>query len=579
MIFSFLYLFSFIAFVICLSLYPKTNNINFMSNIMFSYVTALCIGAIGAIVLQICQIPIDLPGMVCVYAIGAIVVLAATIRKHSVQKMEIRAFDFIVMAVGAMLIALFADKIFSRHLNINYLNMVDPANHYYYAMKVVRNKKISSMFFAPLYNGMFINMFQPFVKETWSYKLFILSDCFHTLMECFFFYGLMVYVCGKTKHRWIPVLVTALYWIGYPMYSFGGGAYIYWAMGAMLVEYVIFALKLYDDNESNGGRYIFFMLLGAISVTVCYIQFAPATFLSMFAVVIYKIDKKKKIVINKKLVVKLAIAGFITLICAMIGYYFVFYSNGLEILKQFKEGTNSSKSLELVVSVPIVYYLVYNQIKQKSLNAVSITLMGFWIVHTVFTLLACVNKVSSYYLFKDHFIFWALLWIILVDQRSNFKGKIGKYTIRYLVLVWSALMFLYQPSGNRETDHTYSLDNSIIRHDLLFLDYDYREPYLSTTKIEMMEYVYYNFDESDKVPLLGVNALKGVCAWYEGITNKESYWLSPLEQEDIENYLDKSGAQYFAVFKDCDAYVDNAEYLDSFEKVYENEEGFISKVY
>lgn len=577
---SILYLCSFFALWLTCLLYPKTEKINFISGTMMGYVTVLCYGAFGAFALKLCHVPINLQSMSYIYLFAAIIVSAGIFRKHRIQRLTFEIFDFVMLVVALCVFGRLAVHIFSRHININYLNMVDPGRHFQMAMEVVREEKISGMYFAPLHNAMFISVLSPFVPETWCYKLFILSDCFHNLMELYFFYGFMLYVGKGCRHKWMPALVTALYWCGYPLYSFARGGYVYWAMGAMLVQYVIFVLHLYENNNKLRKLCILLLSLGCFGVTVCYIEFAPAIVISVMAVITYYLFKEKKIVFDKKLMFGIVATVIIVCICASVGYYFVFYSRDVSIFQALSGGKNTSKNWEIIVSIPILYCIVYNQIREKKLNAYSFALVSFLGIQFCFTVLAAVNRVSTYYLFKPFYIFWSLIWIILYNERDRFVGKFKKYTLNYLIAVAVVTMFVYVPQQELETTEACSLDNSIWRHNALVVQKNFRDPYLSTAKVELMEYICNEWDEEETVvSLLATNTLKGISAWYEGITNQPAYWLSPLTQEDIESYLKESDTEYVLVFTDSEAYECNAEYLDSFEKVYSNTEGFIAKVH
>ena len=67
--------------------------------------------------------------------------------------------------------------------------------------------------------------------------------------------------------------------------------------------------------------------------------------------------------------------------------------------------------------------------------------------------------------------------------------------------------------------------------------------------------------------------------WYEGVTDQRlsdyMYWKT-----DYDTFKKNLGqnCDYVSVMKDSRIYLDNQEYFDSMEKVFENEIGFVAKV-
>lgn len=576
MINSILYISMFGFFLVTALLYPKTRNINFVSGFMLSYITALCYGAIGALFIKILRAPINLLSMSVIYAIGGAFLLIGIIKRRSLQKFTFRLFDFGAIFIMLMVFGRIAVYIFSRHVNINYANMPDSGNHFYMAMSVVRANDISGMYFTPLFNAMFIELLLPLVPETWSYKLFILSDCYHNLMELFFFYGFMLYISKGNKNKWLPVAVTFLHWCGYQLYGFID-AYIYWGMGATLVLYGIFILKIYENNLKLRLMCMILLVLGCYGIIVCYIEFAPAIVLAIIIAIVYTRYKENNFCLDKGIKATLIVLSIILCICAGIGYYLVFKSPELDIFEALNIGVNDSRNLEILISIPIIYYIAKRQLKEKRVNVYTMTLFSFLLVQIGFTVLAALNKMSSYYLFKSYFIFWSLIWIILLSEIKIFEGKVRTYTLNYLAIILIFVMFSYVPKTSDIAP--YSIDNSIWRVNADKLQIDFRDSSLNATKMDMIDEIYYKWGKEGKsVVLIGTNYIKGECAWYSGITDQPIFWRSPLNQEHIAEYLETINPDYIFIFYDSDAYEENAEYLETFEKVYETEEGFVAKV-
>lgn len=574
------FLFSFLLCWLSGILLPKTSKMNAIVDIMISYVTTLCWGALGALALQVIGIRISLFSAACVYMIGCITLLGYIIFRHSIQRLEIRKQDIIGLITGALLIGGIALHIFTIYLHLNYHNSIDPSSHYYMAMDIIKKQSISGMYFSQFHNAMLMSIIDYFLPATWSYKAFIIADCFQTLMEFYFAYAFMIYLCRNKKSKVLPIIMTVMYWLGYPLYSFAGGAYVYWAMGGTLVLYVLWMINIYFEKRDLRKYCIGAIVLGCFSVSVCYVQFLPATVLAVLVVIAYCNKRENSMQLNKKQISKILIVLGILAIVAGIAYYVIFYSRGLGIFYALSGGSNTSKNLEMIVAIPIIYYIIYKKIKTKDIDAFTLSLLCFTFVHIILTFLASINLVSSYYLFKDYFILWGFIFIILVGEEKAYDEKIKRYIIHYLLIAVLFLTFLYTPFNKLEDDNILSLDNSIYRHNIvLFRTESYRNSFVES-KMNLIEYVADNYEyPEEKVALIGTNEMIGTCAWYAAISGQYIYYYAPfMEEEQIEEFLKNSDADYILIFYGSKAYEEKKEYFETYEKVYDSEEGFICRV-
>lgn len=576
-------LFFLVSFLMCwlgFVFFPKTSKLNAVVSFMLGYMTTLCYGAAGALVLQVCHVGITLESVGVIYLLMAIVLWGYVIWKRSVQRLEVRKIDFLGLLVGALIVGGVALHIFTVYLHANYHNSIDPSSHFYMAMQTVRNHGISGMYFSQFHNAMLMNILLHFLPEVWCYKAFIISDCFQTLMQYYFVYAFMIYLFRNHKKKYLPILITLLYWLGYPLYSFAGGGYVYWAMGATLVIYVFWLLKIYEEHKALRKKCLALVLLGCFSIVVCYVQFAPAAVLAAILVILYCSFSENHFVVSKKGMMQLGAVGAVGLLLGALSYYFIFYRHGLDVFESLRGGSNTSKSLELIVFIPVLYYIIYTRAKTKKWNAYVWSMLSVCFVQLALALLSAMNMVSSYYLFKSNFILWFLAFVVCIDGYQCIEDKMRGYFRHYLAVVSIFLLMTYVPKNQLESDDAFSLDNSIYRHNaLLFQVEDYRDSF-AASNMDLIEYIASNYDyATEKVALIGTNEITGARGWYTGVTGQYKYYIkSPLEQEGIENYLQNNEVDYIVVFYDSEAYEVQKEFLESFEKVYDSEEGFISRV-
>lgn len=564
-------------------LIPKTKMINAVAALMQGYVSVMCIGALGALVLSVLSFDITVSSISVVYFVAAMMFWGYIFYKKSIQKLQFRKSDLIGIVVGMIVVCAVAIRIFTIYIYINYNNLVDPSQHFLLAAEIIRTKKIKGMYFTQFHNAMVMQLIMPFLPKAWNYKAFILADCYHTLIEYLFFYGFTLYNMRDLKHnKYLPILISLLYWLGYPLYSFAGGGYIYWAMGAMLVFYVFWSLKIYNDavDKLNKRFFMALVLLGCYGVTMCYIQFAPLVVIISLAIWLRHTGIKRNI-IGKKLLIQLLAFVIGTLILAVIGYYFVFYNNGIRIFEALSMGNNTSKNIEMIFVMPILYYIIYKEIKEKRFNVYVFSLCMVVIYHVVMILFSAVNVVSSYYLFKNNFILWGMLFVVFIEKCNSLTDRELGYVKHYAAFVGLFLLFIYMPEREMETYEPFSIGNSVYRYNAILLkEENYAGAYIHD-RTDMMEYIADHFDAAkngEKVASIESQWGSGVSRWYTGITGQPHFIVHPMDTNDVDNFLRTSGVDYILVYYNSDTYLAAIEYFESFEKVYDTPEGFICRV-
>ena len=577
---AFFYVFTFAAAVAALTVCPKTEKkMNLMVGIMTSYVTVLCIGAVGALAIHISGIPVCLPSMGVVYVLIAFGGFLISVMKRQRQRFFIRSRDVLAVFLCILIVGMISLSIFTPYLHINYANAYDPSNHYYWAMEVARDQRLSGMFFAPLYNGMFISLFQWLLPTEWTYKAFILADIFHTIMEFLFFYSVIEAITEKSKKKWKPLIISIVYWCGYPLFCFAAGGYVYWGMAAMLIEYVFLLLKWYEEKTDGKRMALCLTVTGCFAISVCYIQLAPGIFITFFGVIVYHMLIEKKLQFSKKSLMILFIGAAAAIVCALIGYQMIFASRGIEIFKQLKEGSMNTNALELLVLSPFVI-MVMAEVKRRKekWNVFHIGLFVYMGMQLVMTCMAGAGLISTYYLFKTYIILWFLVFAILA-QKGGYIGEKGKkYLGIYLLGVFCFLTLSY----NGKESGPVSVKNSIYMQNIdVFVNTDFSAGYMSDNgKLYLFQYAMEEIgEEVPTVPLVVTNERVGAGSWYCGLYRRGSYLVRPTwTEEEFRSVLQTIDAKYFIVFYDDLIYRELLhDHLETYEKVFENENGFIAK--
>lgn len=575
------YIVSFLGAVSTLVLLPKSEEKrNLLTGVLVSYVSVLSIGALCAFLLSTVGIPVQLWSMGSIYSAILAGGLFIQIRKRKIQKYYLRKADLVMIGICVVIVGGVALYIFTPSLRMGYSNPIDPVNHYLFAMRVVRGEKVSGMFFAALYNGMFIRLFQWLFPVNWTYKAFILADIYHTIIEFLFFYAVAVVLTEKREKRYIPIIASVLYWCGFPLFSFAKGGYVYWSMVIMLIEYVMLLLKWYVERVRQRKQLLLMIGMGCFAVAVCYIQLAPGIFLSVFGVILYESYLEKKLCMNRKNVCIMLVGAGLTLVCAVVGYYLVFVSQNIRIFEAFKIGSMESPGFDLLLFSPIVVWILLEVYHSgKRFNVFHIGMFCYAGIQLVMTFLSALGFISTYYLFKGYIVLWFLVFAVFLTKEYAFdavqKHRLGLYGLG--VCCW--IMFSYNGADTKQ----FGIQSSVYIQNLAHLiQTDFGEGYLSNgEKNNLFRYAVEEIDDEFPIPAVMTNERKGAGALYRAIYEEGSSMVrAEWSEQELEEELNKVNAQYFIVFFDDVLYREQLrEYLDSFERVYQNEDGFIAKRY
>lgn len=550
--------------------------INFFVQGMYSYIGTMCLGGFYALVLSVINIKIDLISMEIGFAAITLFFLGYSFIKKKYQKYYLDIHDVLAVFVHVIIIGAISLIIFGYNININYSNPVDSGEHFRYAMNIVRTGKISGMYFNALYNALFIESISWIMPEAWVYKSFILSDIFHVILEAVFFYAVIVDVAGEKCKRWKAMICSIIYWLGFSLFAMMD-AYIYWNMGCMLCQFVFVELKRFAEKTFETKWELVMLGIGCFAVSVCYIQLAPGVFITLFITILYNMYYNDVLHIDKKMIIWGGIILALTVFCASIGYYFIFASKHLSVFSALKIGDMSIKGLEVMIIFSIVIWPIYDKLKKRSMLSVfEIGLFCNMMIQIIMTIMASVNLMSDYYLYKTYIIIWFICIVLLISGRSYWKNKRKKYCGIYLcgILCFLALSYDSQDSGTFSLTHSIYLANAD-----KFVNNRFGKGYMSSHDIVyLFNYAVNDLETDSPVPLLVTNDRKGAGSWYMGLYQQGIYQTKPQwEKNDIESYLNELNAEYFIVLFDDPLYCNQlGEYLDSFERVYVNEKGAVA---
>ena len=219
--------------------------------------------------------------------------------------------------------------------------------------------------------------------------------------------------------------------------------------------------------------------------------------------------------------------------------------------------------------------------KKKIMTQMQIAYVAGMAVQLLFTVLSICHILSTYYLQKGYLILGFVSIAILVEGWSILEKKIVQSMCWLYMGILSFLVISY--AGNESK--TFSLQQSTLVQNLDILSgYDFSKGELSDNdKIYLMQYAIEEFqDENGTTPLvISGGAARGTGLWLDATyPNATVICMEYYEctEKKLDELLEECGATHFMVFFDDLLYIyDLHDYFDSFERVYQNDAGFIGK--
>ena len=259
-----------------------------------------CYNAFVAAIMNLMHIPtnlvsigiLDLAAGVCFW-----ILIKKSGRKQT-YRWNVYDLIFAILLIGSILL------IAARHYGLpdlgwNY-RTVDPSARYREAMEFVNNQGISRMFFAQLQNGTVVELFRPFLRYDYYYKLYVLSDILQLILSGAMFYGAVRPLTERTGKRdhfvsVFSVIFSFFYLFGYPLNStLYGFTYLGMILYLTLALFVVADLFLSGDEISK-WFYLILLSLLCHAYFQCYVLFMPVAFLALGLAILKKQQEKKKL--------------------------------------------------------------------------------------------------------------------------------------------------------------------------------------------------------------------------------------------------------------------------------------------
>lgn len=565
--------------------YKTEEKVSLFRSLIICYITQLCLGAVLAGLYSIVKIPIGLISIGVGFFVLAAILWGWIIYHRQVQKLALYAVDVYAFLVITALFVLVFLWVFTPELLLVYKNS-DPGTHYGLALRVLKTGQIKRMYFAELYNSLIMGMFQPFMAEISLYKAFILADTFSTYVNLLMFYVLLTTVFQSKLLKVLAPVLTVLYFLGWPFYSYVAGGYVYFGIGITLFMYCIYLLILWGKSgEALQKKALAGMLVqGIFGLTVCYMLFTPILCL-VFLVCGCYILKEKKIVIPKKVLFSAGgavLAVGIVLFCVCFFGYFGGNAGRIFSSLRLEGGIHREPYKDFLFLLPPVIFMCRYYYKQRKTNYIFLTYVSIAGCTAAAFFVCFAGFMSGYYYYKLYYLNWCFLWLVAAQAIEYFwkERKIALYA--YGIPVFAAVLLFFLGGEEYLASRNLMNGNSPSLFPLYSVTVEYIETSEETPEMDALRsvsvYINENLPDAEQgIPLLVSLDKYNYPTWYQAFTGYTGKTANRTNQEGSGKNLDSmladmeaEGYEYFCVLKTADCYQANKEAVDAYETLYDD---------
>lgn len=608
-----IYILSLIVLVVSFMLIKKTEKkLNILSFISISVGVMFCYNTFICYILTFFTIPITLGKLSIINIILSTILIVLIVRKKKIQSFEMKKIDLLYIGLLGIAVLIVAYLNFGFPFNIKY-ETGDPSVHYLTAEMFAESDSLLVTYKDEIYGSLK-------TRKTVSYvNTGLIMKCLANVMDSYYYYNIFIvfgiFVLFMTgwamfttissfaidkKTRFLAFAVSLIYMLGYPTNSFLFG-FEYLSMGILLFGLVFDVVYYFKNKELNIVYLIIMFALLNFGVFSAYYMFVPFLYSALWIYFCMDSYEKHKTIFKKKNICLLITTLLIPFLLGFI-YHLAPSIYGMLINKNIHTDTIFDYSSHIIGSgfsvygyiyvnlysnmlllLPIPIYLVVKKWKENKFSAMN---MIFCIAFIEILLVGHLfDKVSIYYLSKNYFALWFILFYMnykgLVEIYKKYPkvsmGCIGFYTL----LIILNLLFINTTLENEELNENERLTSvvEVFGVNKTILKDKYTDLY--EEELEILKYFRDNISYENKVEIIG-DLEQGYWAYtLTRYVNNKNGEITNRGQDGLTLKIVKAKdnieeADYIIYFNRTTRYKKNKEKIHSLgNTIFENEYGGI----
>lgn len=530
--------------------------LNILSFINITIGVIFCYNTFISYVLTFFLVPVTLTNLSIINIVFSIILIALMLWKKQIQKYEMNKIDILYIAILGIAVLIVSYLNFGFPLNIKY-ETGDPSVHYLTSEMFAENDSLlitdrdeaygsfaTRKTVSYVNSGLIMKCLAEVIDSFYNYNIFIVFGIFVLFITASSMYTTISTFAIDKKTRFLAFTVSLIYTMGYPLNSFLFG-FEYLSMGILLIC-LVFDMVYYFKNQQLKLPYniLIFALLN-FGVFSAYYMFVPFLYSALWIYFcIYSYEKDKSI-FTKKNIVLLITTLLIPFFLGFI-YHLVPEIYGVIINQNLNAETMLNYSSHLVekafstygyiyvnlysnmlLLLPIPIYLVIKKWKDNKFAGMNMIFCIAFIELLLFGF--TVGKVSIYYLSKNYFALWFILFYLnykgLVEIYKKYPnvsfGVVGFYSI----LIILNLLFVNTTLENQELNPNERLTTVVEVFGANKTILKYKKTDFYKEELELLKYLKDNISYDNKVEIVG--------------DMEQSYWAYTLTR-----YLNNKDQEY-----------------------------------
>lgn len=510
--------------------------------------------------------------------------LGIWIAKKGVQAYEIKALDVISVAIIlGMTLGYGVFKFGGNFDKMGFYVSVDAAAHCHFAKTVAlehRFSDITTQYFAALPIGLLMQVQLELTgcRVFDLYRSFLFGEMIYTTLSAGLFWALLRERCGEGKwQRFVPLLLTPLYWAGYPVYATLYG-FSYLETAVCLVNLELILLNQFYGKKTYRLVSVIGLNLVLYGVFVSYTLFVPTAFFGAFITIAIQMVKeaggKTLKAINwrnaSRMLAVFLLPSVLGMVFSAVNLRHAVPGSGID----YEGGCYSDIYSNFILPLPFVIIGLFCMYKKKDGRF----MFPILAVHIAFMALLLIgllqHKVSVYYYTKNNSILWLMTWAAVAEavwgmmHRTKWAAVLPLYFYLVVGCGYKVDPWLKEINDTATRVQVRSFVDLIVTNTERF----FRWPDLDDEKMALFRYAdeHYNVDE-----VLSIN-YEMETKWFWALTGGRNF-IYRGSYEGILRYIEEQNIRYI-VAEHCELYSRMEPYFDTLEVVTENNRGKIFKI-
>ena len=530
-----------IALIISFILIKKVNKkISILTSIGIALVLDMCYNAFLCYVLTFFTIPNKLYILAIINFLISIILIIKILKKDKNNKFNLQEYSINKMDVIATLVILIitlgvAYANFGFPFNIKY-ESGDPATHYLTSVKFMQDERLltvsedkvfksfeSRKFASYVNSGLIMKCFEEKIDIIDNYVIFIAFGIFILYLTGYLIYFVMCNFAKNTKAKVLALILSILCILGYPLNSLLFG-FEYMSLSFTIILAIIEMMIIIKEDKIKMSYNLIILFLLNFGLFCSYYMFVPFVYPAEWIYLCIYSYKKDKKIICKNNILMLTIT---LLVPFVLGYIYHMEPNIYKIL--INKTINTDEILDIpirlmesgfntfgyiytnlysnfILLAPLALYVVIRKFKENKFLSI---LFIFNVLYIVVLLVGrALDKVSYYYLSKNYFTLWIIIFIL------NFRGLMYIFEKQenisvMLVTLYVGILIIYLvsvPTIMRNDEVVTSRENAFTVMDIYGANKDIiknRSSDFLHTEIDLLKYANNKYDLADDYIIVG----------------------------------------------------------------------------